>query len=82
METKILETLQLLNIRLLSLENLLKGKSSDEIMDTQAVMDLLNISRATYNRLRTAGTIKAYKLKGGKLFHKRSEIMAELEKMN
>ena len=45
-----------------------------EIMTAKDVMDLLKISRNTYNRLREEGILKAYALKG-KLYSKRSEIL-------
>jgi len=48
-----------------------------ELLTSKDVMELLQISRNTYNRLREEGILKVYALKG-KLYSKRSEILTAI----
>ena len=49
-----------------------------EILSAKQVMELLSISRNTFDRMRKSGKLKVYKI-NRKLYCKYSEILATLE---
>lgn len=54
-------------------------KGNDKMMNSQEVMDFLSIGRSTFNTWMKNGVLKAYRLNGGKLLFKRSEVMNTIE---
>jgi len=67
-----------LKTELAAIRQTLNTKQPDEILTSKEVMQLLKISRNSFNRLKDSGTIKVYMLKG-KLYSKRSEILVALQ---
>jgi len=57
----------------------LRKREQEELMSSADVMAFLKISRPTFNRLKNDEIIKVYKLRGGKLLCKKSEILDSLE---
>lgn len=60
------------------LKNHKNMKPQKEILTAEETMELLDISRSTFDRLRREGTIKVYTLRR-RLYCKYSEIMESLE---
>lgn len=74
---------EILSIRsdLVELKELILKKSGaqvKEILSAEETMELLNINRSSFDRLRKEGVIKAYRLKR-KLYCKYSEVMQAIE---
>lgn len=67
-----------LKSELAAIREQLGTKKSEEILTSKGVMELLKISRNSYNRMKDEGTIKVYMLRG-KLYSKRSEILQVLD---
>jgi|GEM_PF-4177402 len=61
-----------------AIKKILKKEYKPEILTSSEVMNLLRISRNTYNRMKDEGIIKVYTMRG-KLLSKRIEILQALE---
>lgn len=68
---------QELKTELAEIKEQLGTQQPDEILTAREVMQLLKISRNSYNRMKQEGTIKVYVLRG-KLYSKRSQILQVL----
>ena len=67
-----------LKTEMAAIRNLVAGTHQPEILTSAEVMQLLRISRNSYNRMKDEKILKVYMLRG-KLYSKRSEILQALE---